>query len=1053
MVLSDVSIKRPVLATVLSLVLVLFGLFSYRELGVREYPDIDAPIVSVSTTYPGASADIIESQVTQIIEDSVAGIEGVKSIRSSSREESSNVTIEFNLDRDIDTAANDIRDRVARVLNRLPTEAEQPRVAKSDSDSSPIIWLTLAGSGQDPLQLTDYAERYLVDRLSVVPGVASVILSGARRYSMRISLDAAALAARGLTVQDVEAALRRNNVDLPAGRIEGVMREFSVRTDAGLRTPDAFRLITLREAEGLRTRLGEVASVELAPENERTAYVYNGQTSIGVGVLRQSKSNALEISDGVRAALGGLQQALPEGMTLDLSYDESQFISQSIYEVFHALAIALALVIGVIFLFLRSWRATLIPAVTIPVSLVATFTIMAMLGYSVNVLTLLAFVLAIGLVVDDAIVVLENVHRRIEGGEPPLLASVRGSRQIGFAVISTTIVLVSVFIPIGLLTGQTGRLFREFAVAVGASVLFSGFVALSLTPMMCSKLLRGTQDEGRFYHLTEALFERMNGLFRRTLKVALGWPRATLLAGLGVVVAGVGIFMMIAQEFSPTEDRGFFLVSVTAPEGSSFDYTARNVRLIEERIKPTLEKAGYTGLLSIIAPSFGRPGAVNSAFMIARLKPWNERTLSQQDIVRQAFPQILSVPGVRAFAVNPPSFGRRGANAPVQFVLGGPTYETVNEWADRMIARANGENPKLLNVTKDYQPTRPELRVYIDRERAADQGLSMEVIGRTLETMLGQRQVTRFERDGKQYNVIVRGRAEDRLTPTDLTAIYVRSNATGRLVPLGNIVRLEERAGARELNRTDRLRSVTISASLGPDYTLGAALDYLDRVATEELPPQAVVSYGGQSRDFRESSAALYVTFGLALLLIFLVLAAQFESFIHPIIIIVSVPLALTGALGTMWAFGVTLNVYSQIGIIMLIGLIAKNAILIVEFANQLRDKGHGVPHAVEDAAVARLRPILMTSIATVLGALPLALATGAGAEARMAIGIVIVGGMTFATILSLYIVPALYQLLAPYAKPSGAIARALSSLEGRVQDIDAKTEGQPKPRPVHAAE
>lgn len=1039
MVLSSVAIKRPVLAIVLSLVLVLFGLFSYDRLPVREYPDVDAPIISISTLYPGASANVIESQITQVIEDAVAGIEGVKSIRSSSREESSGVTVEFGLDRDIDSAANDVRDRVARVANRLPDEAEQPRIAKSDSDSSPIVWLTLAGEGQDPLVLTDYAERNLVDRLAVVPGVANVIISGARRYSMRVSLNANAMAARDVTVQDIEAALRRNNVELPAGRIEGVAREFSVRTDSGLRTPEAFSLVTVRDQNGQRTRLGEVAFVELAAENERTAYIYNGQTSVGIGILRQSISNALEISDGVRAVLPTLQQDLPQGMTLVLAYDESNFIRQSIDEVFHALAIAMLLVVGVIFLFLRSLRATLIPAMTIPVSLIATFAVLAALGYSINVLTLLAFVLAIGLVVDDAIVVLENVHRRIEEGEPPLLASLRGSRQIGFAVVSTTVVLVSVFVPIALMTDSVGRLFREFAVAVGASVLFSGFVALTLTPMMCSKLLRHHSGEGRFYQATERFFVALENGYRASLRAAMNWRWITMAAGAGVALAAVGLFALLPREFAPTEDRGFFLIPVTAPEGSSFDYTSAQVAALSERIQPILAENGGSGLLAIVAPSFSRPGAVNSAFMIGRLKPWDERDLSQQDIVRKVIPAAAGVPGVRAFPVNPGSFGQRGTRTPVQFVIGGPTYEAVNEWADRIIERARAENPRLLNLEKDFVPNRPELRVLIDRERAADQGVSVEVIGRTLETMLGQRIATRYEQDGKQYNVILRGRAEDRATPDDLTALFVRSSTTGQLVPLANLVRIEERAGARELSRVDRMRAVTVSASPAPGYALGEALDYLDRIAAEELPNQAVISYSGQSLAHKESSNAIYLTFGFALILIFLVLAAQFESFVHPTVILLSVPLALTGALGTLWLAGVSLNIYSQIGIVMLIGLIAKNAILIVEFANQLRDEGLSVPEAAERASVTRLRPILMTSIATVLGALPLALATGAGAEARMAIGWTIVGGMTFATLLSLYLVPVLYQALAGFAKPVGQIARTLAGLDARIPDVDGQ--------------
>ncbi|MCW5729928.1 MAG: efflux RND transporter permease subunit [Alphaproteobacteria bacterium] len=1032
MVLSDVSIKRPVFATVLSLMLVLFGLFGFRQMAVREYPDIDPPIVSVNTVYRGASAEIIETQITQLIEDAIAGIEGIRSINSTSREESSSVSIEFILSRDVDSAANDVRDRVSRIMSRLPAEADQPTVAKTEADARPIIWMALSSDRMSTLELTDYAERYLVDRFSIIPGVASVNVGGARRYSMRVSLDRAALAARGLTVQDVENAIRRQNVDLPSGRIESQLRELSVRTDSSLKTPQEFRSIVVREQGGSITRLGEVANVELAAENDRTEMLANGQPTIGLGVIRQSKSNALDISKGVRQTVGLLSGTLPEGMNLVIRFDSSEFIARSIYEVYHALGIALALVIGVIFLFLRSWRATLIPAVAIPVSVIGSFIVTAALGYSINVLTLLSLVLAIGIVVDDAIVVLENIHRRIEEGEPPLLAALRGARQIGFAVIATTIVLMAVFVPISLLEGNTGRLFREFGISVAAAVLFSGFVALTLTPMMCSKMLHAAKEEGFLYRATERFFVGMTNLYRRLLHGALDAPLIVLALLIGSCGLGYAIFFNLPREFAPLEDRGVFFVSAEAPEGASLDYTRRYMAEIEKAMQPYVEAGQVAGVLTILAPSWGRPGPVNQAFSIANLKHWDERDRKQQDIVREIFPKIIAVPGVSAFAVNPPSLGQSAISRPVEFVIGGPAYDIIDDWAGRIINRAL-ENPGLLNVRKSYQPTRPELRVRIDRNRAADLGISIETLGRTLETMLGQRKVTTFDRDGKQYDVIVRGRAQDRAAPSDLTNIYVRASGTDtRLVPLSNLVTLEESANARELTRVDRLRAITITASLAPDYTLGEALDFMDRVAEQELPPDARVSYGGQSREFRESSSALYFTFALALAVVFLVLAAQFESWIHPTIIILSVPLAVTGALGAMLVAGVTLNVYSQIGIIMLVGLVAKNAILIVEFANQLRDDGRSIRDAVLEASAIRLRPILMTSIATVFGAWPLAFATGAGAESRSSLGVVIMGGMGYATLLGIFIVPVLYLGLARFTRPTGYIARKLSELEDR---------------------
>jgi multidrug efflux pump len=1030
MVLSDIAVQRPVLATVMSLTLVIFGIFAFRELPVREYPDIDPPIVSVATIYRGASAAIIESQVTQIIEDSVAGIEGIKSIDSSSREESSSVSIEFNLSRNIDSAANDVRDRVARIANRLPAEADAPTVAKTEADARPIMWMTLTSDVLNGLELTDFAERHLIDRLSTVNGVASVNIGGGRRYSMRVFIDRTALAARRLTVQDVEDALRRQNVDLPSGRVEGRMREFAVRTDSGLRTPQEFRNLVVRESDGVLTRLGEVAEVRFGAENERTEFRIDGRQAIGLGIIRQSKANALEVSQGVRQAIVRLRDTLPPGVKLDMSYDSSLFIERSIIEVFHALGIALALVVGVIYLFLRSWRATLIPTVAIPVSVIASFIVLAGLGYSVNVLTLLAMVLAIGLVVDDAIVVLENVHRHVEEGQPPLLAALRGARQIGFAVIATTVVLVAVFVPLSFLGGNTGRLFREFGISVAAAVLFSGFVALTLTPMMCSKLLRPASDEGWFYRATQPVFDGMERGYSWLLRGALHAPLAIILLAVVASVTAYGLFRQLPREFSPVEDRGIIFLQITSPEGSSLDYMRRNVVEIERRLRPLVEQGVTDSILTILAPGFNRPGAVNNAFGIIRMRPWDQRKVSQQEAARKIYPELLGVPGVRIFAINPPSLGQRGFTPPVQFIIGGPSYAVLEEWAERLMRRA-GENPRLINLSKDYEETRPEIRVRVDRDRAADLGVSIEAIGRALETLLGSRRVTTFERDGKRYDVILQARADDRLMPNDLNNIYVRSSS-GRLVPLLNLVSLTETASARDLARVDRLRAITISASLGPGMTLGEALDYLDAVADQELPAEARVSYGGQSREFKESSAALYFTFGLALLVVFLTLAAQFESFVHPSIIMVSVPLAVTGALGSMLIAGVTLNVYSQIGIIMLIGLVAKNAILIVEFANQLRDGGKTIAEAVAEASAKRLRPILMTTIATILGAWPLAAATGAGAEARQALGVVVVGGMGFATVLSLFVVPVLYLLFARYTQPIGTIARNLSVLESK---------------------
>lgn len=1029
MVLSDLSIKRPVLATVISAVLIIFGVFAFRTLTVREYPDIDPPVVSVNTTYRGASARIIETQVTQIIEDAVAGIEGIKTIESTSREESSSVSITFRLSRDIDGAASDVRDRVARVVGRLPEEADAPRVAKTEADARPIMWVAMTSDRLDGLQLSDYAERFLVDRLSVVPGVASIRIGAQRRYAMRIWLDKAAMAARELTAQDVEAALRRQNVELPSGRIESRRREFAVRTESSLKTPAEFRSIVVREGESYLVRLGEVAEVEIGAEDDRSELRANGRNAIGLGVVKQSKANTLDVANGVRELVEKLGPTLPEDVQLDVSYDQSLFISQSIREVFIALSIAFSLVVGVIFFFLRSLRATLIPVMAIPVSVIATFTVLAALDYSVNVLTLLALVLAIGLVVDDAIVVLENIHRHIENGDPPLLAAVRGARQIAFAVIATTLVLVAVFIPISFLEGNTGRLFREFGVAVATAVIFSSLVALTLTPMMCSKLLKPARDEGALYRLSEPLFVGLRRGYGWLLERSLRMPIVVIALAIGVSAVSYNMFQLLPREFAPIEDRGILFIPISAPEGSSLEYTRRYVLEIEEQLLPLVEEGIVARVFTILAPGFGRPGQVNSAFSFLRLTDWDQREVKQQEVARRIFPMLLAIPGVRAFVINPASLGQHSFSAPVQMVLGGPSYEILAGWRDRVLAKAR-DNPRLLNVNSDYKETRPELRVTIDRNRAADLGISIEDIGRTLETMLGSRLATTFTKGGKEYNVVLQARARDRETPGDVSNIYVRSRTSGRLIPLANIVSYAESAGARELARVDRLRAITISASLAPGYTLGEALAFLESTARAELPDSVRISWKGLSREFRESSTALFFTFGMALLIVFLVLAGQFESFIHPLIIILAVPLAVTGALGSMLWFGLSINVYTQIGMVMLIGLIAKNGILIVEFANQLRDQGQDIFSAVHDAAAIRLRPILMTTIATAFGALPLVLSSGAGAEAREALGVVIIGGVSFATLLSLFAVPVLYLVLARFTKPIGHIERRLSAME-----------------------
>ena len=1046
MVLSDVSIKRPVFATVLSLILVIFGLIAFGRLAVREYPDVDPPFVSIQTTYRGASAEVIESQVTQIIENAVAGIEGIKTITSTSEDERSRVNIEFYLNRAIEAAASDVRDKLGRAVRNLPEEADAPIVIKADSDNQPILWFTLTSDRHSAMELSDYAKRVLIDRLATVPGVSEARISGERRQAMRIWLDKTALAARGLTVKDVEDSLRRENVELPSGRVESSQREFTVRTESGLKTPEQFRqiIVSNRNKTGYQVRLGEIAQVEKEAVNTRSFVRANGGPGIGIGILRQSKSNTLEVADGSRAEMLRLTSVMPPGMKVEVNYDESTFISQSIYEVYHALVIALLLVVGVVFIFLRDWRATLIPSIAIPVSIIASFTVLALLGFSINVLTLLALVLAIGLVVDDAIVVLENIHRRMELGEPALLAALRGSRQIGFAVVATTLVLVAVFLPIAFLEGNVGRLFAEFAISVAFAVIFSGIVALTLTPMLCSKMLRPPQEEGFLHRMTEPGFEAMNRGYARALRWSLANPTAIVIVAILTSVAAVALFGMLKKEFAPTEDRGSFTIQVVGPEGASVDYMTKHLLNLEKEAMKLFDAKEADSVFTVLSSSSGNTlGAVNEGRISIRLKNWDERSRSTRDIIQELTPKLRDNPWIRAVAINPPGLGRRGSNSPFQMVISGNTYEELADLRDIIFDRA-AENPNLINLTSDYDETKPQLRVDINRNRATDLGVTVRDIGETLQTLLGSRRVTTFTERGEQYDVILQARSEDRVTPQDLANVYVRSSRTDSLVPLANLVTLSDIAASGELNRMNRMRSITLRAALAPGYTLGEAITYMENVASQILPPHVRIGYKGETRQFKETSNSLYVTFAMALLIVFLVLAAQFESFVNPFIIMLSVPLAVTGALAGMYVSDVTLNVYSQIGMVMLVGLVAKNGILIVEFANQLRAAGHDILSAVTEASIARLRPILMTSIATVFGALPLAFASGAGAESRSAVGIVVAYGVTFSTVLTLVVVPVFYLLLARRTKAVSHVADSILALERDETSKAASPQRQP---------
>ena len=1028
MMLSDLSVRRPVFAAVLSLLLIAFGLLSFDRLPLREYPDINPPIVSVETRYPGASAQVVETKITQLVEDAIAGIEGIRTISSASRDGRSQVTVEFEVERDIDAAANDVRDRVARTVDRLPEEADPPEIAKADANTQQIMWLSLSSDRLSQLELSDYARRFVQDRLAMVSGVASVRIGGEREYAMRVWLDRQALAARGLTVLDVEAALRRENVELPAGTVESFEREFTVRVERSYSTAGDFAALVLRQgSDGYLVRLGDVARVEVGPANDRSELRANGVPTIGLGVSAQAKANVLDTARSVKAELARMSSGLPEGMEIVAGYDASIYIEQAIFEVYKTLLVATGLVVLVIYLFLGSFRAMLVPALTVPVSLTAAFIVLWAMGFSVNLLTLLALVLSIGLVVDDAIVVLENVYRRVEAGEPPLLAAYRGARQVGFAVIATTLVLVAVFVPIAFMEGNLGRLFSEFSLAIAGAVCFSSLVALTLVPMAASKLLRPARERAG----PAALVDQAFSLFSRTYSHSLGglirrplWVSGFLLA---VVAGGWQLFTSLPQEYAPTEDRSSFFVIMNAPEGASFEYTQRYARDMENVLLPLLDKGeAYRVLIS--TPLFGSGASVNNSIAIVSLENWDQRERSTQEIVGGLFPSLMGMPGVRAFPIQPAALGQRGFSTPVQFVLGGDTYEALAEWRDAFLAKAS-ENPRLLNLDADYKEVKPQLLIQVDRNRAADLGVSVSEVGRTLETMLGSRRVTTYLDRGEEYDVILQAEDADRRTPGDIENLYVRAAKSGELVPLSSLVTVSEGADAATLNRFNRLRSITISANLAPGYTLGEALTFLRGIAEETLPTEARIDYKGPSRELQESSSSVLVTFSLALLVVFLVLAAQFESFIHPLVIMLTVPLAVVGALLGLELSGGSLNIYSQIGIVMMVGLAAKNGILIVEFANQLRDAGASVEEAIKEAARLRLRPIVMTSISTVIGVLPLILGGGAGAESRMAIGVVVFAGVLFSTVLTLGVVPTFYRLLAPHTRSPEAVTQTLEAM------------------------
>ena len=1005
MVISEICIRRPVFATVLSLVVLLVGLVSYTRLAVREYPKIDEPVVTVETRYTGASAEIVESQVTKVLEDSLAGIEGISTLTSISRSEQSQITIKFRLERDADSAANDVRDRVARVRGRLPKDIDEPVVAKVEADANPIIWLAFSSDRMSALEVTDYASRIVKTRLQTLPGAADVRVFGERRYAMRIWVDRDRLAAYRLTPADVEDALRKQNLEVPAGRIESREREFSVVAQTDLNQPAEFAAVVVKNVNGFPVRIGDIGKVEIAAQNERSVVRFNGRPAVALGVIKQSTANPLVLSKAVRAELPSLVAELPPGMQVDIAYDSSVFIERSIDAVFTTILEAVALVALVIFVSLRSLRATIIPLVTIPVSLIGAFTLMYVFNFTINTLTMLAFVLAIGLVVDDAIVMLENIYRHVENGMPRYQAALQGAREIGFAVVAMTITLAAVYAPVAFMTGRTGKLFVEFALTLAGAVLVSGFVALTLSPMMCSVLLKHEPSHSWLYNQVERFFNSITHGYQRLLTAALGARWAVLLLGCAVAATSVFLFKQLKQELSPLEDRGVVIAVFIGPEGATVDYMQKYQQRAETMFKQTKDVERYFVIT-------GFP-TVSQGISFIGLTDWDLRQRKSFDVARELQPKLFGgLPGVLGFPITPASLGQSPRDKPVQMVIvSSLEREKLDEIVNRILVDA-GTNPNLQALESDLKLNKPEVRVRVDRNKANDTNVQVDTVGRTLETMLGGRQVTRYKQNGEQYDVIVQVVPGNRSSPDDISNIFVRGRGD-QMIPLEQLVSLREGVSAREFNRFGQRVAVTISANLAPGYPLGEALRFLEEKARAHLPAGAAIDYNGQSREFRESSAGLALTFLLALAFIYLVLAAQFESFVDPFIIMLSVPLSMTGALAALLLTGGTLNVYSQIGLVTLVGLITKHGILIVEFSNQLRDQGKALKEAVIEAAVLRLRPILMTTGAMVLGALPLALARGAGAESRSQIGWVIVGGMLLGTLLTLFVVPTVYSYLA----------------------------------------
>ncbi len=1061
--LHELSVRRPVLATVMSLVIVIFGIISFTFLGVREFPSVDAPIITVTTNYPGANANVIESQITEVLEESVNGVEGIRALTSTTREGRSTIQVEFDLDEDLDRAANDVRDRVNRVLGNLPPDVDPPQVSKASDDEGPIVFLNIYSDRRDLLELTQIAETRFAERLQTISGVSRVDVWGSRRYAMRLRLDPQRLAAHRLSLAEVQEALDRENVELPSGNLEGDDLQLTIRTLTRLQTEQEFNEVILREEGGQVVRLEDVGRAELAAANARTVLKRDGVPMVGVVIRPLPGANNVAIADEFYERLEAIRADLPDDIQTSIGFDVTEFIRASIGEVQQTVLLALLLVIGVIFLFLRDWRTTIVPIIAIPVALLGGFFVMFALGFSINVLTLLAIVLAIGIVVDDAIVVVENIYSKVEAGEDTVVGSIDGTREIFFAIVSTTLALVAVFLPIIFLGGLTGQLFTEFGMTLAGAVVASSFVALTLTPMLCSRLLKKRETKPRFYRLTEPFFQRLTDGYRDSLEWFLG--RRWMAFGVLILCGGLGVlfFNILPQELAPTEDRNGMQLRVSGPEGATFAYMDRHMDALSALVREEVPE--YRAIVSVTSPGFGAASAVNSGFIRLALVDASERDRSQQEIADALSRRVGEVRGVETFVAQDQSIrtggGGGGGGLPVQYVLQAPTLEDLAEKLPEFLDEARAEGVFSV-VDVDLTFDSPELQVAIDRARARDLGISTADVGRTLQLALSEQRTGFFLMNGQQYDVITEVQLDQRRAPSDLRSLYVRTGS-GEPIQLHNLVTLTESVAPPQLYRFDRFASATVSAGLGSGYVIGDGIAAMDRVADRVLDDRFNTSLTGPSRDFEEGSEGVFFIFILALILVFLILAAQFESFRDPLIIMFTVPLALMGALFSLWYFNQTVNIFSQIGMIMLIGLVTKNGILIVEFANQRKEAGLEVLDAIREGAAVRFRPVLMTSISTSLGILPLALALGSGAESRMPMGIAVIGGLAIGTLLTLYIVPAMYSYLsaptgsstAPAGGPGGGgaggqrLPRGDDGPQGSGRRTPEAPERQPEPVPA----